>query len=158
VIEHTAPLPRGAGGGPLVDRDGAVVGLNALRRDGGLLLAWPATALRERAAALATGTRTAPRRLGVALLGARQTQRMRAAVGLDATAGLLVSAVQDDSPAARAGIARGDLVVAAGGAAVKGLDDLHAAVDAAGGAALALEVLRGPARLEIEVEGEEVRA
>jgi S1-C subfamily serine protease len=158
VIEHTAPLPRGAGGGPLVDRAGAVVGLNALRRDGGLLLAWPATALRERASALAEGRRTAPRRLGIALLGARQTQRMRAAVGLPEAEGLLVSAVQEDSPAARAGLARGDLVVAAGGAAVTGLDDLHAAVDAAAGAPLSLEVMRGPERVTVAVEGEEVTA
>jgi serine protease Do len=158
VIEHTAPLPRGSGGGPLVDATGAVVGLNALRRDGGLLLAWPATVLRERAAALASGRRTAPRRLGLALLGARQTRRMRAAVGLDDVGGLLVSAVQEGSPAADAGIARGDLVVAAGGREVTGLDDLHAAVDAAGAEALTLELLRGGERLTVAVAGEEVTA
>jgi serine protease Do len=158
AVEHTAPLPRGAGGGPLVDRSGAIVGLNALRRDGGLLLAWPATALRERAASLAAGERTAPRRLGVALVGARQTGRMRAAVGLDPVEGLLVRGVQDGSPAERAGIARGDVVVAADGTPVTGLDDLHAAVDAAGRGALELEVLRGADRVTLRVEGEEVHA
>jgi serine protease Do len=158
AVEHTAPLPRGAGGGPLVDRSGAIVGLNALRRDGGLLLAWPATALRERAASLAAGERTAPRRLGVALVGARQTGRMRAAVGLDPVEGLLVRGVQDGSPAERAGIARGDVVVAADGTPVTGLDDLHAAVDAAGRGALELEVLRGADRVTLRVGGEEVHA
>jgi serine protease Do len=158
VIEHTAPLPRGAGGGPLLDRDGFVVGLNALRRDGGLLLAWPATALRNRAAALAAGRRTAPRSLGIALLGPRQTQRMRAAVGLEKADGLLVSAVQEDSPAARAGIARGDLIVSAGGSSVSGLDDVHAAVDAAGGGPLDLEIVRGPDHVVVQVDGEEVTA
>jgi serine protease Do len=158
AVEHTAPLPRGAGGGPLVDRSGAIVGLNALRRDGGLLLAWPATALRERATALAAGERTAPRRLGVALVGARQTGRMRAAVGLDPVDGLLVRGVQDGSPADRAGITRGDVVVAADGTAVTGLDDLHAAVDAAGHGPLELEVLRGTDRVTLRVEGEEVHA
>ena len=88
-----------------MDRSGAIVGLNALRRDGGLILAWPATVLRERAAALAAGTSTAPRRIGVALLGARQTRRMRSAVGLPDESGLLVRAVQDGSPAATAGVA-----------------------------------------------------
>jgi serine protease Do len=37
VLEHTAPLPRGTGGGPLVDGEGRVVGLNAVRRPGGLI-------------------------------------------------------------------------------------------------------------------------
>jgi serine protease Do len=158
AVEHTAPLPRGSGGGPLVDRSGAIVGLNALRRDGGLLLAWPATVLRERAAALAAGTPTAPRRLGIALLGARQTRRMRAAVGLPDVGGLLVSGVVEGGPAARAGVSRGDLVVGAGGSAVAGLDDLHAAVDDAGGGPLALELLRGTEHVTVEVQGEEVLA
>jgi serine protease Do len=151
AIEHTAPLPRGSGGGPLVDRSGAIVGLNALRRDGGLILAWPATLLRDRAAALAAGTSTAPRRLGVALLGARQTRRMRSAVGLPDEGGLLVRGVQEGSPAAAAGLTRGDLVVAAGGTPVAGLDDLHAAIDAAGASALPLELLRGAERITVEV-------
>ena len=158
AVEHTAPLPRGAGGGPLVDRSGAIVGLNALRRDGGLLLAWPATALRDRATALAAGERTAPRRLGVALVGARQTGRMRAAVGLDPVDGLLVRGVQEGSAADRAGITRGDVVVGADGTPVATLDDLHAAVDAAGDGALELEVLRGSERVTLRVEGEEVHA
>jgi len=158
AIEHTAPLPRGSGGGPLVDPSGAIVGLNALRRDGGLLLAWPATALRERAAVLAAGTSTAPRRLGIALLGARATRRMRAAVGLPDVAGLLVTAVEDGSPAAAAGVVRGDVVVGAGGAPVASLDDLYAAVDAAGDAPIQLELLRGTERVAVQVHGEEVRA
>src|SRR3954454_1034835 len=49
-LEHTAPLPRGSSGGPLVDAEGRLLGLNAVRMDGGLILAIPADAsLRERA-------------------------------------------------------------------------------------------------------------
>ena len=44
AIEHTAPLPRGSVGGPLVDLDGRLLGINAMRLDGGLILAVPATA------------------------------------------------------------------------------------------------------------------
>src|SRR5687767_5978574 len=42
AIEHTAPLPRGSSGGPLVDREGNLLGINSLRLDGGLILAVPA--------------------------------------------------------------------------------------------------------------------
>ena len=83
---------------------------------------------------------------------------MRAAVGLDPVDGLLVRGVQDGSPADRAGITRGDVVVGADGTPVTGLDDLHAAVDAAGRGALELEVLRGADRVTLRVEGEEAHA
>jgi serine protease Do len=155
AIEHTAPLPRGSGGGPLVDASGRVLGLNALRLDGGLLLAWPATLLKDRVDALAAGTRTAPRRLGVALAGARQTRRLRAAVGLDDVPGLLVRNVEPDGPAARAGLTRGDLLVSAAGAPVRGIDDIHAALDTAGHGRLTLELLRGAQQLTVEVGADE---
>jgi serine protease Do len=155
AIEHTAPLPRGSGGGPLLDAEGRVLGINALRPAQGLLLAWPATALRERAATLAAGGRTAPPTLGVALADARQTRRLRAAVGLPEVDGLLVRGVQDDSPAARAGLTRGDVLVEAGGRPVSGFDVIYAALDAhAGGAALPLTILRGTDTVAVTLEPE----
>jgi S1-C subfamily serine protease len=143
VIEHTAPLPRGARGGPLVDADGRILGLNAIRQDGGLIVAWPAAALRDRAATLASGRATAPPRLGVALVSARQARRLRAAVGLEPINGLLVQAVEPGSPADRAGIARGDVIVAIDDTAVSDPDPLYAALDAATDSDLALRIVRG---------------
>jgi serine protease Do len=147
VIEHTAPLPRGSGGGPLVDADGRILGLNAIRQDGGLIVAWPAAALRDRAATLASGRATAPPRLGVALVGARQARRLRAAVGLEPINGLLVQAVEPGSPADRAGIARGDVIVAIDETAVSDPDPLYAALDAATDSDLALKIVRGSQEL-----------
>lgn len=147
VIEHTAPLPRGSGGGPLVDPEGRILGLNAIRQDGGLIVAWPAAALRDRAATLASGRATAPRRLGVALVSARQARRLRAAVGLEPIDGLLVHAVQDGSPAERAGIARGDVIVAIDETAVRDPDPLYAALDSATDSDLALKIVRGSEEL-----------
>jgi serine protease Do len=147
VIEHTAPLPRGSGGGPLVDSDGRILGLNAIRRDGGLIVAWPAAALRDRAATLASGLATAPPRLGVALVGARQARRLRAAVGLEPIDGLLVQAVETGSPADGAGIARGDVIVAVDDRPVTDADPLYAALDAATGGDVALKIVRGSREL-----------
>src|SRR3954452_12025969 len=129
-IEHTAPLPRGSSGGPLVDPDGRLLGLNAVRREGGLILAVPAdAALRARVDALASGEAPERPRLGVALAHPRAARRMRAAVGLPERDGLLVRGVGEDSPAARAGIERGDLLVAADGKELRALDDLFDALD-----------------------------
>src|SRR3954469_15256799 len=67
-IEHSAPLPRGSSGGPLVDVEGRLLGLNAVRREGGLILAVPADeTLRECVDALARGEAAGRPRLGVAL-------------------------------------------------------------------------------------------
>jgi serine protease Do len=150
-IEHTAPLPRGSSGGPLVDPDGRLLGVNAVRREGGLILAVPAdAALRARVDALAAGEAEERPRLGVALAHPRAARRLRAAVGLPRRDGLLVHAVVDGSPAERAGVQRGDLLIAAGGSPLASADDLFDALDRVDGP-LVLRVLRGADERDVEV-------
>ena len=150
-IEHSAPLPRGSSGGPLVDPDGRLLGLNAVRREGGLILAVPADdALRRRVDALARGESSARPRLGVALAHPRSARKLRAAVGLPERDGLLVRGVAEDSPAGRAGIERGDLLVAAAGKALRAVDDLFEALDT-DAATLTLRVVRGTEERDVDV-------
>jgi serine protease Do len=142
-IEHSAPLPRGSSGGPLVDAEGRLLGINTVRLDGGLILALPAdAALKARVEALARGEAASRPRLGLALAPARAARSLRAAVGLPERDGLLVRAVLEGSPAAAAGIVRGDLLVSAGERPLLSVDDLFDALEAAG-ATLELTVLRG---------------
>jgi serine protease Do len=150
-IEHTAPLPRGSSGGPLVDLAGNLLGLNAVRRDGGFILALPADApLRRRVDELAGGEAAPRPRLGVALAPPRVARRLRAAVGLPERDGLLVRDVVRDSPAAAAGLQRGDLLVSAAGKPLAGMDDLFDALDDAG-ETLAVGLVRGAEDRDVEV-------
>jgi serine protease Do len=151
AIEHTAPLPRGSSGGPLVNGEGRLLGLNAIRQEGGLILAIPADAnLARRADALWRGEPTQRARLGVAIAPPRVARRLRRAVGLPERDGVLVRAVDDDGPAGRAGVQPGDLVVAVDGRPIDGVDVLYDVLDAAP-EELRLTLVRGEQERDVTV-------
>ncbi len=151
-IEHTAPLPRGSSGGPLVDGDGRLLGLNTARLDGGLIVALPADeALRERVERLRRGEQPRRVQLGVAIAPPHVARRLRRAVGLDERPGLLVRGVAGGSPAEAAGLRKGDLIVAAAGEPVGSLEDLYPKLDAAG-STLELAVVRGADERAVSVD------
>jgi serine protease Do len=152
-IEHTAPLPRGSGGGPLVDLEGRLLGLNAVRLEGGLIVAIPAgERLAERAERLWSGDSVRPVRLGVAIAPPRVARRLRRSVGLPHVDGLLVRSVAEQSAAEAAGIERGDLIAAAAGRPLTGVDDLYQALDSrAPGDSLELRVVRGTTERDVAV-------
>jgi serine protease Do len=151
VIEHTAVMPRGAGGGPLVDETGAVLGLNALLGDPGFLLALPTSAVRAAVSRVLEGRQ--PPALGVAITPPGAVKRMRRAVGLPDRDGLLVRAVQDGSPAATAGVLAGDLLVRLADVELRGVDDLYGALDAhAGGGSVGLRVVRATEEADLTLE------
>ncbi|HJP70190.1 MAG TPA: trypsin-like peptidase domain-containing protein [Candidatus Limnocylindria bacterium] len=142
AVEHTAPLMPGSSGGPVVDLEGRLLGVNTNRLGNGFYLAIAADAsLRDRVAALGRGEEPKRRRLGVGLAPSHVARRLRRAVGLPERDGLLVREVEDDSPAAKAGIAEGDLIVAVGGREIASADDLF---DALGGEGeLRITIVRG---------------
>src|SRR3954447_23997215 len=89
-------------------------------------------------------------RLGVAVAPSAVASRMRRAVGLAEEPGLLIMRVAPASPAADAGLARGDLVVSAAGEPVRSIGDLDRAVRGAQGE-LPVRVLRGAEPRELSV-------
>jgi serine protease Do len=151
AVEHTAPLMPGSSGGPVVALDGTLLGINTNRLGNGFYLAIAAdAALGDRVAALGRGEQPARRRLGVGLAPSHVARRLRRAVGLPERDGLLVREVEGDSPAAKAGIAEGDLIVAVGGRPIESADDLFDAL--AGDGALDIGLVRGAEELTVSVE------
>ncbi len=143
-LEHTAPLLPGSSGGPVLDAAGQLLGINTNRLGEGFYLAIPADeTLRRRADALARGESVRPPQLGITITPGHAARRLRRAVGLPDTEGLLIREVAQDSPAAHAGLAPGDLIVAAAGQPVRTMDDLSAALRAAAAGTIELNLLHG---------------
>ncbi len=152
AFEHDARLPRGASGGPVLDTDGRLVGVDTHRRRDGFYVAQPTTAdLLGRLDGLADGVVPPRARLGIAVAPPHVARRLRAAVGLPEREGILVREVEPDGPAAAAGIATGDLLVAVDGGMLSSVDDLHAALAGASGD-LELTVVRGADERTVVVE------
>jgi serine protease Do len=151
-LEHTAPLLPGSSGGPVLNAAGQLLGINTNRLGEGFYLAIPADqALQDRAGTLARGESAPTPRLGVAIAPNHVARRLRRSVGLPDVDGLLIRDVTEDSPAARAGITRGDLIVAAAGHPIRTPDDLFDALKAAPGGTIELNLIRGTDELTTQV-------
>jgi len=152
-LEHTAPLLPGSSGGPVLNAAGQLLGINTNRLGEGFYLAIPADeALRGRVDTLARGESVRPPQLGVAIAPGHVARRLRRAVGLPEADGLLIREVSENSPAANAGLARGDLIVGAAGQPIRTVDDLFGALRAAAaGGSLELTVLRGTEERAVHV-------
>lgn len=155
AFEHDARLPRGASGGPVLDTAGRLVGIDSHRRRDGFYVAMPTSAdLLSRIDGLAEGVVPPRARLGIAVAPPHVARRLRAAVGLPERDGVLVREVEDDGPAAAAGIASGDLLVAVDGVPLRSVDDLQAAL-ASASSALELTIVRGADERTVTVEVQE---
>lgn len=153
-LEHTAPLAPGSSGGPLLDAGGLLLGINTNRLGEGFYLALPAdAALRARVEALGRGESVTRPRLGIAVAPARVSRRLRESVGLPERDGVLVRGVEDDSPAARAGIRDGDLIVEIAGKPVTEADQLQEIL-ASSPMPFEVKVVRGTDERTVSVGGE----
>jgi S1-C subfamily serine protease len=153
VIQHTAPLNPGNSGGPLLDARGRVLGVNTaiIARSQGL-----GFAIAVETAAWVLGQLLAHGRVRRAWLGlgaARRPLDRRLAYhhGLGASA-VEVQAVEPASPAARAGLADGDLIVAFAGLKIEAVDDLHRALRTwEAGLTAKLGVIRRGGRIDLDI-------
>ena len=137
----------GFSGGALVDANGQILGLNCSALARGTPLTIPSGTVDRVVDALLTRGHVARAYLGVAMQPARLTNALAERLRLDDPRGVLVVMVESDSPADRAGLLVGDLIVAAGGKPVAEPQDVAELLGAEQvGTALELSVVRGGER------------
>jgi serine protease Do len=152
AVEHTAPLLPGSSGGALLDASGRVLGINTNRLGEGFYLAIPADeALRGQLEGLSRGEAPSRPRLGVGIAPSHVARGLRRAVGLPDAEGLLVRHVEEDTPAATAGLAEGDLIVEVAGRAIAGVDELYEVLESAGDQ-FDIKLLRGTEDRQVTVQ------
>jgi serine protease Do len=123
-IQTDASINPGNSGGPLFNLRGQVVGINtAINPQGkGIGFAIPIDAVKDVLPQLLTSGKVARGRLGVVIQG--MDQDLARALGVDRARGALVESVEPGSPADKAGVKAGDVIVALDGQDVPRSEDL----------------------------------
>jgi S1-C subfamily serine protease len=158
VIQTDAPLNPGNSGGPLLDAEGRVVGINTaiLFPAQGLCFAVPATTASFVIQELLQHGRVRRAHLGIAGEEVLFAARIARANGLKALRGVAIQDVSKGSPADRAGLRVGDVIVALSDRSVETIADLHRLLNRdAIRTPLELGVLRSGKKLTLTVEPEE---
>jgi serine protease Do len=117
-IQTDAAINPGNSGGPLIDTEGAIVGINTLGIDGsGIGFSIPAARVQEVVERLKRDGKVARAHTGLRL---QALQDFHSNTFVAAEHGVLICGVEEGSPAAEAGIRAGDILLAVDGRPVEG--------------------------------------
>jgi len=152
LLQTDAAVNPGNSGGPLVDLDGNVIGINAamIPFAQGVGFAIPINTVKRIATEILEKGRVARPWVGIA--GVDLNPQLAKRYGISTESGFLVAELVEGSPAHRAGLRSGDSIVEAGGTEVKHTKDLLFALSkVAEGSTIELEVERMGNRLRLQV-------
>lgn len=158
IIQTDAALNPGNSGGPLLDSRARVVGVNTavILPAQGLCFAIPAGTVQHVLPHLMHDGRVRRSLIGLAGQDVPLHRRIIRFFDLPQTNGVLVTLVQDPSPAHRAGIQEGDILLRLGDSPTDSVDTLHRLLtDALVGKPVTLTILRGLDLQKLEVTPEE---
>jgi S1-C subfamily serine protease len=154
VIQTDAALNPGNSGGPLVNSRGEVIGVNTaiIYRAQGLCFAIAVNTAKFVAGRLIQYGRVKRSYIGAAGQDVSLNRRVVRYHDLTVSKGFLVTQMEPDSPAARAGLKQGDIIVAFNGCPVAGVDDLHRMLtEEMIGARSTLTVIKRANKREVEI-------
>jgi len=131
IIQTDAALNPGNSGGPLITTRGEVIGVNTavIMHAQGLCFAIASNTARFVASRLIRDGRVRRSYIGVAGQNVAISPRIARANGMAIVSGVLVTAIEPDTPAAAAQLLEQDVIVGFGGAAITAIDDLHRLLD-----------------------------
>jgi S1-C subfamily serine protease len=154
IIQTDAALNPGNSGGPLVNSAGEVIGVNTamIRPAQGICFAIASNTARLVAGWLIRDGRIRRSYIGVAGQNVPLHRRVIRFYDLPLETGVLVVSIEKNSPAERAGLREGDLIVAFNGQPIASVHDLHKVlVGEQIGVSATLTVIRHTEKLELPI-------
>lgn len=154
VIQTDAALNPGNSGGPLVDSSGRVIGVNTatIISAQGLCFAIAIDIAKFVAGRLIRFGRVRRSYIGLAGQNVPVLRKIVHHYSLTNTNGILIVSMDEESPAKKAGLEEGDIIIAFAGEKIEGIDELHRLLDEEKvGVRQTVTVIRRAEKLDVEI-------
>jgi S1-C subfamily serine protease len=158
VIQTDAALNPGNSGGPLVNSRGEVIGVNTamILSAQGICFAIAVNTAKFVAAGLMKEGRIRRSYIGMAGQNIVLNRRLVRFHNLKAESGVFVAAIEINSPALRAGLREGDIIIGFDGQPITGIDELHKVLTREkAGKSLPITVIRRAEKMVLDIVPEE---